>query len=143
MTTRIRSATPRNDRAQMPWRAVWLGAQLTPILFSSYVWLIVLGVAPLLAAVLMSVSALLVVFRNSPAGLWWRFGVRELLGSERERVLAAIVPIGSLRGRRQPARVWQGRRMDGAFVAMPTEQDLVVSSIIAIWINNGSYSDEQ
>jgi len=145
--TRTRSNAPRNNHpprvSSVGWRGVWWAAQITPILFSSYVWLIIAGLAPPLAAVLVAGSVVLVAARNSRPGLWWRFGAREMLGSERDQVLAAIVPIGSLRGRRQPARVWEGRRMHGGFVAMPTEHDLVVSSLIKIWVANRSFNDEQ
>ena len=42
------------------------------------------------------------VGRNTRAGLWWRFGARPATRFERDQVLAAIVPISSLRGRHQP-----------------------------------------
>lgn len=148
MMTRIRPIIPRNNRppAAGParaWRGVWWAAQLTALLFSSYVWLIVAGLAPLLVAALVAGCLVLVAARTTRFGLWWRFGVRELGAAERDRMLAAVVPIGSLRGRRQPVRVWEGRRLPGGYVVFPTDDDLVISSQLVRWVRDARFSDEQ
>lgn len=147
MTTRTRPNVPRGaapTRARtVQWRGAWWAAQISPLLFSSYVWLILAGLAPLIAAALIAAGALLVAARSTLFGLWWRFGVSELPGPERHRVLAAVVPIGSLRGRRQPARLWEGRRMPAGFVLLPTDKDLVISRQVRAWVVNGAYTDEQ
>lgn len=147
--TRTRPIIPRNNGSssaagtRMRWRGAWWAAQLSPLIFSSYVWLIVAGLAPLLAVGLLAGCLVLVAARTTRFGLWWRFGVREVSGAERDRVLAALLPIRSLRGRRQPARVWEGRRLPGGYVVFPTDDDLVISSQLVRWVRDGRFSDEQ
>jgi hypothetical protein len=110
----------------MPWRGAWLRAQITGLVFSSVVWLIVAGLSLPAAALALMLGAGLLAGRNTRAGLWWRFGARPATGFERDQVLAATVPISSLRGRHQP-RIWIGRRLTWIEAIMPTGKDLVVS----------------
>lgn len=126
----------------MSWRGAWLRAQITGLLFSSMVWLAVAGLSLITAATGVAVGLWWMLGRNTPAGLWWRFGARPATSFERDRVLAAVVPIRSLRGRRQPT-IWVGLRMLGAEVLMPTETDLVVSPAVVQQIATGQLGDQQ
>ena len=148
MMTRSRPIIPRNNLAptasrSASWRGVWAAAQVTPVLFSSYVWLIIGTLQPMLMLALLAAAVVLIAVRNTTFGLWWRYGASRLEGGQRDRVAAAIVPVVSLRGRRQPC-LWVGRRMPAALVALPSEADLVVSSRVVDWVvRGGGYSDVQ
>lgn len=147
MMTRSRPIIPRNNLSPpasggTSWRGVWAAAQVTPVLFSSYVWLIIGTLQPLLTVALLAAAVVLIAVRNTTFGLWWRYGASRLDGSQRDRVASAIVQVASLRGRRQPC-LWVGRRMPAALVALPSESDLVVSSRVVDWVVRGSYSDVQ
>lgn len=120
----------------MSWRGAWLRAQITGLVFSSVVWLVVAGLSLPAAALVLLIGVGLLAGRNTRAGLWWRFGARPATGFERDQVLAAIVPIGSLRGRHQP-RIWIGRRLTGLEAIMPTGKDLVVSPRLVRRITSG------
>lgn len=126
----------------MSWRGVWLRAQITGLIFSSMIWLIVAGLSAAAAACALGVGVLGLGVRNTRAGLWWRFGARPAGVLERERVQAAIVPVASLRGRHQP-RIWIGTRTAPAVAVMPTTTDLVVSPSLVRRIVAGELSDEQ
>lgn len=100
------------------------------MLASSFLWLMVGAVWPVLWVVGLVYGVVLVAGRHSRAGLSWRFGVRPASELENRLVLAGIVPIAQLRGRSQP-RVWVSRRPEIG-VVMPTRSDLVIGpSLIA------------
>ena len=124
------------------WRRAWAGSQLTGVLFSSMVWIVVIAIPVPVAPALLLVGVLLVLGRGTRWGLWWRFGVRPASGFERGKVCAAIVPIASLRGRRQPA-VWVGRRMGGRDVIMASAHDLVLSDRFVRWVVTGRLSEDE
>ncbi|QLQ15525.1 MAG: hypothetical protein HZY73_07335 [Micropruina sp.] len=87
-------------------------------------------------------GVLLVVGRNTRIGLWWRFGARPATPFEERKVLAAIVPIASLRGRRQPA-IWVASRLAGRSVVMPRGTDLLVSRALLQQVVFGEIDDDQ
>lgn len=123
--TRSRPIIPRNNPVAVvsrtaSWRWAWAAAQVTPVLFSSYVWLIIGTLQPLLMVALLAAAVVLIAVRNTTFGLWWRYGASRLEGGHRDRVAAAIVPVASL-----PC-LWVGRRMPAALVALPSDSDLVV-----------------
>jgi hypothetical protein len=126
----------------MSWRGAWFRAQITGLMFSSFVWLVVAGLSLPSAATGLAACVVWLVGRNTRAGLWWQFGARPATGFERDRVLAAIVPISSLRGRHQPA-IWIGRRISGSDAIMPTPNDLVVSPAFVRRIATGRLGDHQ
>lgn len=110
----------------MSWRGAWFRAQITGLVFSSLVWLVVATLCLPAAAAALAAGLVWMLGRNTRAGLWWRHGARPATPFERDQVLAAIVPVGSLRGRHQPA-IWVGRRMiPGTDVVMATRKALVV-----------------
>lgn len=126
----------------MSWRGAWLLAQITGLVFSSMIWLVVAGLSLTAAAAAVAVGVVWLLGRNTRAGLWWRFGSRPATRFERDQVLAAIVPISSLRGRHQPT-IWISRRIPGADVIMPTEKGLVVSPALVQRIAKGQLGDQQ
>lgn len=126
----------------MSWRGAWLRAQITGLVFSSMVWLMVAGLSLTAAATAAAVGVVWLLGRNTRAGLWWRFGARPATRFERDQVLAAIVPISSLRGRHQPT-IWIGHRIPCADAIMPTDKDLVVSSALVQRIAAGRLGDQQ
>ncbi|MFT3832448.1 MAG: hypothetical protein QM711_03885 [Micropruina sp.] len=92
-------------------------AQITGVVFSTCLWLVVGALWPVTAAVLAMGCGALVAGRWTAAGLWWRFGARPARDWERDRLLAALVPIVALRGRRQPT-IWIGRYASASTVVM-------------------------
>ncbi len=140
--TRSRPIIPRNNPVAVvsrtaSWRWAWAAAQVTPVLFSSYVWLIIGTLQPLLMVALLAADVVLIAVRNTTFGLWWRYGASRLDGSQGDRVASAIVPVASL-----PC-LWVGRRMPAALVALPSDFDLVVSSRVVNWVVRGGYTDLQ
>lgn len=126
----------------MSWRGAWFRAQITALVFSSVIWLVIAGLSLPAAAAALTVGALYLVGRNTRAGLWWRFGARPASPFERDQVLAAIVPISSLRGRHQPT-IWIGRRIPNGDAVMPTPMDLLVSPALLRRIAAGQLGDQQ
>ena len=126
----------------MSWRGAWFRAQITGLVFSSFVWLVVAGLSIPAAAAGVAACVVWLVGRNTRPGLWWQFGARPATEFERDQVLATIVPISSLRGRHQPA-IWIGSRIPGADASMPTPNDLVVSPALVQRIATGRLSDQQ
>jgi len=124
------------------WLGTWAKAQITGTLVSTVVWIMVAGLSvPALAAV-MAAGCLVLVGRNTRVGFWWRFGARPANGFQRDAVLAAIVPITSLRGRNQPA-IWIGRRLVGRQVVMASCADLIVSQEFLREVASGQLTDRQ
>lgn len=124
------------------WRGTWAGAQITGVLFSSLVWIVVRGLSmPALVGVLL-VGVAAVPARNTRPMLWWRFGARPANNFERDAMLAAIVPIASLRGRHQPS-VWIGSRLGGAHVVMPACDLVVVTPVLLCQVVSGQLTDRQ
>jgi hypothetical protein len=124
------------------WRAKWAAAQTTGVVFSSLVWIVVCGLSFPALAVTSAVGIALVVGRNTQPLLWWRFGAAPANDFERNAVLTAIIPIASLRGRRQPS-IWIGRRVVGGLVVMPSRTVVVVSPEFVRRVSNGQLSARQ
>jgi hypothetical protein len=99
------------------WRTAWALAQITGVVVSTCIWLVVSALWPVAAAVAIMGCCLYVAGRLTAAGLWWRFGARSARDWERDRLLASLVPIVALRGRRQPT-IWIGRYAAASTVVM-------------------------
>lgn len=125
----------------MRWRGAWAAAQITGLIVSTLIWIVVAGYS-LGAVGLVGVGFLVVMGRNTRVGLWRRFGARPASPFEERRVQAAIVPIASLRGRRQPA-IWVASRLTGRAAVMPSATDLLVSRSLLNRIVIGEISDDQ
>ena len=109
----------------MKWRGCWATAQITGLAFSTFVWLLVQAlIGPWLAAIVVSVW-IVSACRNRRLGLWWRFNARPATPYEAAPILAALVPIEAMRGRRQP-RVWIGTSINRRAVALPSASTLVI-----------------
>ena len=124
------------------WRGTWAAAQLTGAIFSSLVWIVVCGLSLPALLVTAAIGIALVIGRNTRPMLWWRFGATPANDFQRDTMLTAIVPIASLRGRRQPS-VWIGRRIIGAEVAVPSSSILLVSPRFVGQLANGRLTDRQ
>ena len=124
------------------WRGTWAAAQLTGAIFSSLVWIVVWGLSLPALLVTAAIGIALVIGRNTRPMLWWRFGATPANDFQRDTMLTAIVPIASLRGRRQPS-VWIGRRIIGAEVAVPSSSILLVSPRFVGQLANGRLTDRQ
>lgn len=124
------------------WRGTWARAQITGIVFSSLVWIVVAGLSIPALAVILAVGIVAVAGRNTRPMLWWRFGAMLANNFQRDTVFAAIVPIASLRGRNQPT-VWIGQRMVGGQVVMPSSTVLVTCPEFVRQIANGQLTDRQ
>ncbi|MCB0910070.1 MAG: hypothetical protein KDB60_00455 [Propionibacteriaceae bacterium] len=125
----------------MSWPGAWARAQITGVIFSTMVWIVVAGLSLTVAVTVLGVGILGLLVRDIRAGLWWRFGARPASSFERDRVQAAIVPVASLRGRHQP-RIWIGSRTGPGEAVVPTCTDLVVSPSLFRRIVTGELSDE-
>lgn len=126
----------------VPWRACWALAQVTGVLFSAAVWLVLLAAVPAFAVVVMLGGVVVVAaFRTLPV-LRLVYGARPATAADREVLLRAIVPITSLRGRDQPrVFVGTGRRAEGRTVRAPGGGLLVVSESLLTRIRSGAVSD--
>ena len=124
------------------WRGTWAAAQITGVIFSSLVRIVVWGLSLPALVVAMAAGTVLVIGRNTRPMLWWRFGAAPANDYQRDTMLTAIVPIVSLRGRHQP-QVWIGRRLFGAEVVMPSSTVLVVSSELLGRVASGQLTDRQ
>lgn len=124
------------------WRGAWAAAQITGVLFSTFVWIVVWGLSLRALAGALVVGAIAVAGRNRRPMLWWRFGARPAKHLEREAVWGAIVPIPSLRGRHQPS-IWIGHRLDGDHAVMPTRSVLVVSPDLLRHVVTDQLTDRQ
>lgn len=124
------------------WRGTWASAQITGVLFSCLVWIVVWGLSlPALVAIL-AIGVAAVAARNTRPMLWWRYGATHANDFQRGAMLTAIVPIASLRGRNQPT-IWIGRRLGGGQVVMPSYTILVVSSEFLRRVVTGQLTDRQ
>jgi hypothetical protein len=126
----------------MRWRAPWAAAQITGVIVSTLIWMVVAGSSLAAFAAVAGFGVLLVVGRNTRIGLWWRFAARPATAFEERKVLAAIVPIASLRGRLQPA-IWVASRLAGRAVVMPRGTDLLVSRALLQQVVCGEIGDDQ
>ena len=124
------------------WRGTWAAAQITGVIFSNLVWIVVCGLSFPALVLAAAVGVALVIGRNTRPLLWWRFGATPANDFQRDTMLTAIVPIPSLRGRHQPS-VWIGRRIIGGQVAMPSSRMLVVSPRFVGQVANGQLTDRQ
>lgn len=124
------------------WRCTWAAAQITGVIFSSLVWIIVWGLSLTALLVAAAIGFTLVITRITRPMLWWRFGATLANEFQRDMMLTAIVPIASLRGRHQPA-VWIGRRIIGSQVAMPSSNILVVSPQFVGQVASAQLTDRQ
>lgn len=124
------------------WRGAWAAAQITGVVFSSLVWIVVWGLSLQALLVAAAIGVALVIGRNTGPALWWRCGAAPANDFERDVMLSAIVPIASLRGRHQPS-VWIGRRIIGGQVVMPSSTALVVSPEFVGQVAKGKLTDRQ
>ena len=124
------------------WRTRWALAQVTGLLFSTVVWVVSLAAAPVFVAVVMlGVVVFVVALRTRPV-LWLLFGARPAAAADRDLVLRAIVPVASLRGRRQP-QVFIGAGRGAARLAVwaPGGCRLVVGDRLLARMRSGQLSD--
>lgn len=108
----------------MTWRAIWLRAQLTGITVSCMVWLVLSALEPNLVALGCLAGAVVVAAWPTRLALRLRCGGRPVTACDRERVLRAVAPIRSMRGRREP-EVWVSRRRSVGLIV--GQHELVVS----------------
>jgi len=126
----------------VPWRACWGLAQVTGVLFSTAVWLVLLAAVTVFAVVVMLGGVVVVAGCRTLPVLRLIYGARPATAVDREIVLRAIVPITSLRGRSQPrVFVGTGRRAEGWMVRAPGGGLLVVSESLLARIRSGAVSD--
>lgn len=124
------------------WRGSWAAAQVTGVVFSSLVWIVVWGLSLPALVLIVAVGVAAVVRRNTRPMLWWRFGASPANDFQRDTMLTAIVPIPSLRGRHQPS-IWIGRWLLGGHVVMPSSAVLVASPQFVGQVANGQLTDRR
>ena len=125
----------------MTWRWVWSRAQLTAVLVSAVVWLMLMALVPVFVVVFGLFAVAVVAGWSSWPVLWWRYGARRLRPVEAEAVWRALVPLEWLRGRNQP-RLWVGSRVDAEVTAVDTRQ-LVLSERLLALVAEHRVSDHQ
>jgi hypothetical protein len=114
----------------MTWRWVWARAQLTGVVASALVWLVLAVLAPLFVAAYGLLAVAVVAGWSTWPVLWWRYGARRLGSAEAEGVWRALVPVEWLRGRNQP-RLWVGSRVDADVVAADPQQLVLSERLVA------------
>lgn len=126
------------------WRARWALAQITGVLFSSVVWIVLLAISAEVA--LAALAGGVAAFALNRRPVMWRlvFGARPATAAEQDAVLRAIVPLGSLRGRNQP-RVWVIRRRQAhdRYILAPRRRTLLVCEPLLAEIKAGRISDPE
>lgn len=129
-------------RRPLRWRARWALAQVTGVLFSSVVWILLLASVPsVVGGALIAATLFVLAFRTRPV-LLLVFGARAAALADRDAVLRAIVPVASLRGRNQPrVFVATGRRVAGWDVTATDPRTLLVSQATLSQIRAGTVSD--
>ena len=125
----------------MTWRAVWARAQLTAVVSSAMVWLVMSALAPMFVAGFFLVGVAAVAGWSTRPMLWWRYGARPLRPAVAEAVWRGLVPVEWLRGRNQP-RLWVGDRVDADVVAASRHQ-LVLSQWLAAQVSDSRISDRE
>lgn len=132
------------NREPLRWRARWALAQITGVIASSSVWVIVLACSRGFAlGALVCATAVVAGFGTRP-WLWLLFGARPATADDRDAMLRAIVPIASLRGRNQPrVFVAMGRRSTAWGVLSTGRRHLLVSESMLASIKTGGISDEE
>lgn len=123
----------------MTWRWVWARAQVTGIVASALVWLVLAALDPMFVAAYGLLAVVVVAGWSTRPVLWWRYGARRLGPAEAEAVWRALVPIEWLRGRNQP-RLWVGSRVDADVVAVDPHQ-LVLSERLVAHVAHQEVSD--
>lgn len=124
----------------MTWRAIWLRAQLTAITVSAAIWLVLFALEPGAVALGWILAAATVAAWSSSTVFRLRCGGRRVSSSDRLRVLQAVAPIRSLRGRRQPEVLVSTRPSIGLVVG---ERELVVSRKLLNGLRTHEISDLQ
>lgn len=124
------------------WRARWALAQVTGVLFSTAVWVVLFAAAPsVVIASLLGGVALAAAWPTRPV-LWLVVGARRAVEPDRDVVLRALVPVSSLRGRSQPdVFVGRGLRARGWDVLVPDRRTLLASESMLARIRTGQVSD--
>jgi len=125
----------------MTWRWVWARAQLTGVVASALMWLVLAALAPMFVAAYGLLAVAVVAGWPTWPVLWWRYGARRLGSVESEAVWRALVPEEWLRGRNQP-RLWVGSRVDADAVAADT-QKLVLSERLVAHLAHHEVSDRE
>lgn len=116
------------NRRPVRWRTRWALAQVTGILFSSVVWIVLLASAPQMGVGAALAGAVFVLASRTRPVLLLAYGARPTTPADRDAALRAIVPIPSLRGRNQPrVFVARGRRARGWDVTAIDPGTLLVS----------------
>ena len=124
------------------WRARWALAQITGIVFSTAVWIVLMAAAPDVVIAMLLGGVVLVAGLRTRAVLWLMLGARPAVGRDRDDLLRAIVPVRSLRGRGQPeVFVGRGFQARGWDVLAPCRASLLVSESLLGRIREGQVSD--
>lgn len=126
----------------MRWRASWGLAQVTGVLFSTVVWIVLVALAPAAVAAAGLWAAVVVVGRCTSFVLWARYGARRTTPAQRQLILRALVPVVSLRERGQP-QLSVGRYLRGGDVFAPAPGHLVVTPRVVRWLEIGELSGDQ
>lgn len=133
-------AAERKKMSGMSWVSAYLLAQLTPVLVSTGIWIILVAVQPWLVIVGPALAGLAVSASRTPPMVRLRFGVRSATPVERTLVLGALAVAPSLRGRGEP-RVWIGRRLSD--VRALSAQDLAVGEVVLERLRHGVADPEE
>lgn len=126
----------------MRWRASWALAQVTGVLFSTVVWIVLVALAPAAVAAAVLWAAVVVVGRRTSLVLWARYGARRATPAQRQLMLRALVPVVSLRGRGQP-QLLVGGYLRGGHVFAPAPGHLVVTPGVVRWLEIGELPGDQ
>lgn len=125
----------------MTWRGVWALAQVTGVLASAMVWLVLAAISSMVVAGYGLLAVAVVAGWSTWPVLWWRYGARRVGAAEAEAVWRALVPLEWLRGRNQP-RLWVGSRVD-ADVTVADPHQLVLSERLLAQVAAHTVADRE
>lgn len=129
------------NRSPVRWRARWALAQITGVIVSSALWIVLAASAREFTFAVLLGGVVFVAAYRTRLVLWLAFGARAASVADRDAVLRAIVPIASLRGRNQPrVLVAKGRRAVGWDVVVPSSKVLLVRASLLAEIKAGRIS---
>ncbi len=128
------------QRARVPWVSAYLLAHVTPLLVSTAIWVLVIGVQPAMVILGPIFAVAAGLMGRTPLALRIRFGVRVATADECSLVVGALAAAPSLRGRGEP-RIWVGGPLTSIRALSPRDLALGAGRLEALVAQSGGTTD--